>query len=207
MLVIGITGNIACGKSTVDGMLRELADATIIDADRVVHAVLRDDAGVRDAILATFGPSVLEADGQINRSRLGGVVFSDPRELRRLEAIVHPAVCRLVRGELAALTRNATAVIDAVKLLDGDLGPLINTVWWVTARADKQWERLIKARGLSETEARRRLAAQPRLDIYRDRVHVIIDNSGSLVETRIQVCAALESVGTILTAQAPRAVL
>jgi dephospho-CoA kinase len=173
-------------------MLREMAGAMVIDADLVVHGVLRDDAVAREAVVAAFGGAVLGADGHIDRSRLGRIVFSNPRELQRLESIVYPAVRRAIRAQLALLPQDATVVVDAVKLLDGDLGSLMHCVWWVTARSDQQIERLVRIRGLSEAAAQLRLAAQPSLDRYRDRVHAIIDNSGSLAETRIQVCRALD---------------
>ena len=144
MLVLGVTGNIACGKSTVDELLAEIAGATVIDADRVTHALLRDDVGVRSAIVSAFGPTVMESDGSLNRSRLGRIVFSDRAQLRRLEAIVHPGVRHLVRTELAAMPPDATVVIDAVKLLDGDLGTLVDSIWWVTAPPEQQLERLIR---------------------------------------------------------------
>ncbi|MDB5058083.1 MAG: Dephospho-CoA kinase [Chloroflexi bacterium] len=194
MLLFGVTGNIACGKSTVDAMLHELAGATIIDADRVTHDLLRDDSTVRDAIVNAFGSATLSDDGRIDRRSLGRIVFADPQALRRLEAIVHPAVRRQIRAELANMPEDSIAVIDAVKLLEGELGTLVQSVWWVTARPEQQLDRLIRLRGLTEADARARIAAQPALDRWRDRVNVVIDNSGSLAETRDQVRMALDSV-------------
>ncbi|MDB5074171.1 MAG: Dephospho-CoA kinase [Chloroflexi bacterium] len=194
MLLFGVTGNIACGKSTVDAMLHELAGATIIDADRVTHDLLRDDSTVRDAIVNAFGSATLSDDGRIDRRSLGRIVFADPRALRRLEAIVHPAVRRQIRAELANMPEDSIAVIDAVKLLEGELGTLVQSVWWVTARPEQQLDRLIRLRGLTEADARARIAAQPALERWRDRVNVVIDNSGSLAETRDQVRMALDSV-------------
>jgi dephospho-CoA kinase len=194
LLLFGVTGNIACGKSTVDAMLHELAGATIIDADRVTHDLLRDDSTVRDAIVNAFGSATLSDDGRIDRRSLGRIVFADPRALRRLEAIVHPAVRRQIRAELANMPEDSIAVIDAVKLLEGELGTLVQSVWWVTARPEQQLDRLIRLRGLTEADARARIAAQPALERWRDRVNVVIDNSGSLAETRDQVRMALDSV-------------
>jgi dephospho-CoA kinase len=174
-------------------MVQELAGATILDADRVTHDLLRDDAEVRDAILDAFGSTVLSDDGHIDRRSLGRIVFADPQALRMLEDIVHPAVRRRIRTELAKLPADSVAVIDAVKLLEGELRTLVQSVWWVTARPEQQLERLTRTRGLSEVDARARIAAQPRLDRWRDRVNVIIDNSGSLTETRSQVRAAIDS--------------
>ncbi len=194
MLIIGITGNIACGKSTVDAILLELGATAVYDADRTVHDLLRDDPGIYRQVREAFGAMVLAEDGSVDRRKLGGVVFGDAAALRRLEGILHPAVRARIRAQVAALPEDALAVIDAVKLLDGDLSDLVINVWWVTARPEQQLERLVRGRGLSREAALARLAVQPPLDRYRDRVHVVIDNSGSLVETHSQVAQALENL-------------
>jgi dephospho-CoA kinase len=193
LLIIGITGNIACGKSTVDAILLELGATAVFDADRTVHDLLRDDPSVHEQVVEAFGSAVLAADGSIDRRKLGELVFGNAMALRRLEGILHPAVRARIRAQVAALPEDALAVVDAVKLLDGDLGDLVTSIWWVTARPEQQLERLVRGRGLSEAAARARLAAQPPLDRYRDRVQVVIDNSGNLAETHSQVSQALEN--------------
>jgi dephospho-CoA kinase len=193
-LIIGVTGNIACGKSTVDATLHDIVGATVIDADQVTHDLLRDDPAVRAAIADSFGQDVFGEDGSVERAKLGRMVFGNPDSLRRLEQILHPAVRLTIRVRLARMPRDAVVVVDAVKLLEGDLGSLARSVWWVTARPEQQLERLIDGRGLKEAEAQARLAAQPRLSEWLDRVNVIIDNSGTLTETRRQVCAALDAL-------------
>lgn len=194
MLIIGVTGNIACGKSTVDAMLHDMGATAVIDADQTVRALLRDDLEVRNAILQAFGPEIVAADGTIDRARLGDIVFADAHALRTLESITHPAVRRTIRAQLAALPEDAIVVVDAVKLLEGELGTLANSVWWVTARPEQQLERLVQGRGLSEQAARARMAAQPSLERWRDSVNVVIDNSGSLAHTRMQVSNAYKNV-------------
>jgi len=119
----------ACGKSTVDMMLLEAGATGVIDADRTVHDLQRHDPDVKNAILSTFGPSICAADGSIDRRALGAVVFSEPVALRKLEAILHPAVRRHIREQLASFPDDAVVVIDAVKLLEGDLGTLAQSVW------------------------------------------------------------------------------
>ncbi len=175
-------------------MLHDIVGATIIDADLVTHDLLRDDAAVRAAIAETFGGGVFAEDGSVERAKLGRVVFGDPEQLRRLEQILHPAVRRSVRDQLSSVPSDAVVVVDAVKLLEGELGSLAGSVWWITARPEQQLRRLIGGRGLSETEARARMAAQPKLADWRERVSVIIDNSGTLAETRDQVREALEAL-------------
>jgi dephospho-CoA kinase len=194
LLIIGITGTIASGKSTVDAMLLTMGATEVIDADRTVHQLLRDDREVRAALLEAFGPTVFAADGLVDRAALGAIVFADPHALRTLEGITHPAVRKAIRARLAMLPEDALAVVDAVKLLEGDLGGLADRVWWITARPEQQLERLTVGRGLSREAAMARLSAQPRLEQFRDRVHVVIDNSGDLAHTRMQVESALKDV-------------
>jgi dephospho-CoA kinase len=174
-------------------MLLDLGASLAIDADQTVHALQRDEPAVRAAILQKFGPAVRAADGSIDRRALGAIAFRDPAALRQLEAIIHPAVRKRIREQLAALPAEAIVVVDAVKLLEGDLERLCESVWWVTARPEQQLQRLLD-RGLDETTARARLAAQPALARWRDRVNVVIDNSGSVEDTRKQVACAFESV-------------
>ncbi len=193
MIIIGITGPIATGKSAVDGMLRDLGADPVIDGDRVVHELYRDSRPLQERLVALFGPEVMGADGTIDRRALGEQVFGDPTALRRLEEIVHPAVRAEVRrrlNETNATRPDAVAVVDAVKLLQGDLARLCTARWWVAADRAEQARRLVENRGYSHEEAARRLAAQPRLEDYRDQVDLVIDNSGPLDDIRRQVEAA-----------------
>ncbi len=196
MRIIGITGPIAAGKSTVDGMLRELGADPVIDGDLVVHELYASSRELRDALVAAFGPDVRDPDDGIDRRALGAHVFGNPEALRTLEGLVHPAVRAAVRARLEAAAPDAIAVVDAVKLLQGDLADLCTARWWVATSPEAQRRRLVEGRGLSPDEAERRIAAQPRLEDYRSRVDLVIDNSGPLAATRQQVRAgwqALES--------------
>lgn len=190
MIIIGVTGPIAAGKSTVDAMLRDLGAEPVIDADAVVHDLYASSRPLQDAIAAAFGPQVRRADGSIDRHALGSRVFGDAAALRRLEELVHPATRAAVRARLEAVPPGAVAVVDAVKLLHGDLAPLCTERWWIAADPDVQLSRLVKRRGLSPEEAARRLAAQPHLEDWRHLIDRVIDNSGSREETRRQVEAA-----------------
>jgi dephospho-CoA kinase len=174
-------------------MLLDLGASVVIDADRTVHDLQRDDPIVRAAILDAFGPAVRTDEGVIDRRALGVIVFRDAVALRRLEAIIHPAVRKRIREQLATLAPETVAVVDAVKLLEGELGTIVHSVWWVTARPEQQLQRLL-ARGMDEAAARARLAAQPALACWRERVDVVIDNSGSVEDTRKQVSQAFKSV-------------
>lgn len=190
--VIGLTGNIATGKSTVAKMLEELG-ATVIDADALVHKLQRQGTPVYDDIVAAFGPDILDQAGEIDRKALGAIVFADPAQLRRLESIVHPAVLiESMRRLMAAAT--PVAVYEAIKLIEAGRAEMCDALWVVTARPDVQLQRLMRDRHLSEAEARQRIAAQPPQSEKIRRATVIIDNSSSLEETWQQVTAAFRAI-------------
>jgi dephospho-CoA kinase len=199
--LIGLTGNIACGKSTVLAVLRELG-AQVIDADRVTHELQQPGEPVYDAIVAEFGPGILTAPGgAIDRRVLGATVFADAAALRRLEQLVHPAVRERLRAWLEEIavgvrgsgaselssSRPQVAVVDAIKLLEAGWRSSCNAIWVVTCTVEQQIERLMTTRGMSEAEARARIAAQPPQSEKIAQADVVIDNSGSLDATRQQI--------------------
>lgn len=183
--IIGVTGPIGAGKSTVLRILRDLG-AEVIDADRVAHEVMEPGGAAYQRVVTEFGPQILAGDGRIDRKRLADIVFSDREALKRLEGIVHPAVFQAVKERIAHTDRPVVA-LEAIKLLEAGLSlRLCDEVWVVVAEEAVQMARLRK-RGLSEQEARRRLAAQLPRSEYERRADVIIDNSGSLDDLRRQV--------------------
>ena len=188
--LIGLTGNIACGKTTVLARLAELGAETI-DADRVVHDLMVPGetvwAAVRDA-----WPEVITAAGEIDRRALGVIVFADPAQLRRLEALTHPAVRARIVARVADAARRGVkvVVVDAIKLFEGGLAAHCDTVWVVTCTPAQQLARLMARNGFSEAEARKRIAAQPPQAEKVARANVVIDNSGGRSVTLAQVDAA-----------------
>ena len=183
--IVGLTGNIAVGKSLVMGMLSSLGAATI-DADRVAHEAILRGGPAFDAVLREFGAGVLGADGQIDRSALGNIVFSDAEKLRRLEAISHPAIRKRIDG-LIRDAREGVIVIEAIKLLEGSLKDRVDAVLVVDAAPSTQLRRLMERRGMSEAEALRRIQAQnPQSEKLRQ-ADVIISNNGDVAETLAQV--------------------
>ena len=185
---IGLTGNIACGKSTV---LQELArlGAAVLDADAVAHEVMRPGRPAHAAVVAAFGPGILAADGEIDRRALGAIVFSDAAALARLEAIVHPAVVAYTEEWLAGVTAEV-AVIDAIKLFEAGMAGRCDEVWVVTCPPEERARRLQAYRGLSEEEAWARIRAQPPEEEKVARADVVIDNSGPVSRTLAQVRVA-----------------
>lgn len=190
--VIGLTGNIACGKSTVLAMLRDLGAETI-DADIVAHQVMEPGGAVYKKVVSAFGPGILDPGGRVDRRQLGELVFSQPSELERLERIVHPVVKSVVEAQLQQSGAKVT-VVDAIKLLESSMGAHCDTIWVVTCRREQQLERLVRTRGMSEEEARRRIEVQGPQRQKVARADVAIDNSGTVEHTRRQVEAAWQKV-------------
>ena len=188
---IGLTGNVATGKSQVARMLGELG-AHVIDADALTHELERKGRPVHAAIAAAFGPDILRADGEIDRAQLGKLVFSDPGALRRLEAIVHPAVTAEIARQISDIRsqtsdKRAVIVIEAIKLIEAGLHKPCDALWVVTCRPGLQLDRLIRTRGLSEADARLRIVAQPPQSEKAALADVLIENNGTLDDLRAQV--------------------
>ncbi|HVB73203.1 MAG TPA: dephospho-CoA kinase [Ktedonobacteraceae bacterium] len=190
--ILGITGNIACGKTAVGQMLLELGAERYIDADAVVHALYLSGQPIAVQVARVFGPTVLAADGSVDRKALGEVVFQDAVAMKRLEAIVHPAVGQAIANELAAVSPTGIAIIDAVKLLEGGSVSFCQSKWIVICPEDQELARLMARNHLSRDEALARLRAQSPVEPRLALVDEVIDNGGSLEETRRQVVAAFE---------------
>jgi dephospho-CoA kinase len=189
---IGITGNIACGKTFVGQVLLELGAERYIDADGLVHRLYESGQPIAIQVAQEFGPTVMAGDRSVDRKALGAVVFRDAEALRCLERIVHPAVSVLLMNELASVSETGIAIIDAVKLLEGQSGMLCQSKWLITCPPGQEMARLMARNTLSEEEARTRLRAQPPVAPKYALVDEIIDNGGTREETRQQVKAAFE---------------
>ncbi len=190
--IIGLTGNIACGKTSVGQMLLALGAERYIDADAVVHHLYERGQPIALQIQEAFGPSVIAADGSVDRKALGAIVFQHAEAMQRLERIVHPAVGRALMQELATVSATGIAIIDAVKLLEGGSGALCQSKWLVICPEEQEHVRLITRNQMNEEEAWARIRAQPSIAARLPLVDEVIDNGGSLEETRQQVVAAFE---------------
>lgn len=188
--LLGLTGNIASGKTTIGLMLLELGASTYVDADLVVHELYLPGQPLVTRLVEAFGAGILDAEGGVDRRVLGEIVFGDTAKLRQLETIVHPMVQTAIIDRLRALPPNGIGVLDAVKLVESGYATLGDGVWLVTCPPETQLRRLMTTRGLTEEEARRRLAAQPPVEPKRAIATEVIDNSGSLDDLRRQVEAA-----------------
>jgi dephospho-CoA kinase len=175
--VIGLTGNIACGKSLVLNELRELGAETF-DADLVAHEVMRHGTSAWHAIVDRFGAGVVGDDGEINRRALGAIVFADPAALEALDQIVHPATVAAIRERVERLS-GGVAVIDAIKLFEAGLNSDCDEIWVVDCAREQQIERLMRRNNLPRDVAIERIDAQPPQSEKRARADHVIDNSGA----------------------------
>jgi dephospho-CoA kinase len=203
--LVGLTGGIACGKSAVSKLLRS-AQLRVIDADVVAREVVEPQSPGLAAVVEAFGPQVLDAQGCLDRPKLGALVFGDEASRRRLNGILHP----LIAQRTAELTQAAQAegeplvVYEAPLLVENGLHLGMDKVIVVTAREEVQLARLMARDGLDEGQARQRIAAQLPLAQKVAVAHAVVDNSGDLADTRRQVAALLGRLPGLLWPEAPR---
>lgn len=185
---LGITGGIASGKSAVAGMLRELG-FRVIDADALGHSVMEPGTRAFEEIKREFGEGVIGADGRIDRGKLGAIVFADAEKLKRLNAIVHPRVEEEMVRQFAEWEKSGVAdaaFVEAALLVEAGYQKELDGLLVAWCRPEQQMERLLE-RGLSEVEARRRIAAQMPAEEKLKYATEKIDCSGSMEETRREV--------------------
>jgi dephospho-CoA kinase len=193
-VVIGLTGPIGCGKSTVAGWLSERG-AVVIDADEVSRAVSAPGEPGHDAVLEVFGDDVRVRDGSLDRAALARIVFRDPEALQRLERILHPLVRTRILAAIADARRAGApaVVVEAIKLVEGGLGGLCDEIWLVTCAPAAQRERVLD-RGLAPEDADQRIAAQDGLVArVRPVATRVLDTSGPLADARARVAAAWDA--------------
>lgn len=190
MRIIGLTGGIASGKSTVARILERLG-AVIVDADILAREAVLPGRPAYRTIVETFGPDILLPDGSIDRKALGRVVFADPSARRRLEAITHPAIARLAEERLAELRRTdgPAAFYVAPLLIEAGATGRVDEIWVVYVDRETQIARLIERDGITRREAEQRLSAQMPMDEKAAHGSVVIDNRGTPEDTERQVIA------------------
>jgi len=188
MDVVGLTGGIAAGKSTVAGRLAEHG-AVVIDADRLAREAVQPGSPGLDAVVARFGAELLDEDGALDRAALGRIVFADEEARRALNGIVHPEVRRLYAAAVADARANdpdAVIVYDVPLLAEARAADEFGTIVVVDAPAVQRIERLVELRGMDRGEAERRVAAQIGDAERRAMADVVIDTSGTLEHTLSQ---------------------
>ncbi|MCC6500082.1 MAG: dephospho-CoA kinase [Anaerolineales bacterium] len=192
--IIGLTGNIATGKSVVRRMLEHLGAYTI-DADALAHRVIAKDAPGYQRVLDLFGTFLLDKDGQIDRGKLGKLVFSDPEALARLEEIIHPYVLQAV-DLLIRRANQAVIAVEAIKLIESNMREQCDMIWVTDAPQEIQVERLMRKRNLTREQALQRIHAQPPQKDKLAAATVVIKNTGSYDDLWKQVTAEWKRFAT-----------
>ncbi|MDT6985640.1 dephospho-CoA kinase [Streptomyces lusitanus] len=187
MLTVGLTGGIGAGKSEVSRLLVECG-AVLIDADRIAREVVEPGTPGLAAVVRAFGEEILAEDGSLDRPRLGALVFGDPEKLATLNSIVHPLVGARSRELEEAAPEEAVVVHDVPLLTENGLAPLYDVVIVVDASTGTQLDRLVRLRGMSEADARARMAAQATREQRRAIADIVIDNDVPLdaLERRVK---------------------
>ncbi len=191
--VIGLTGNIGTGKSTVLDMLQQFG-AHAIDADKISHEVTLPGGKAYAAVVATFGGDILTEDGTIDRMKLGQIVFKDPVLLQALERVVHPAVFEQIRLEVSQATESVI-VIEAIKLLEANMAlTLCDQVWVVVTGEAQQIQRLMESRNMSQDAAEARMMSQSPQSFKISQADVVLDNNGGIEALAEQVQRAWDAL-------------
>ena len=194
--VIGLTGPVPSGKSTVAEMLRERG-AEVIDADRVYRSLLVPGSALWRQIVEGFGPAIVRSDGEIDRAALAEIVFANPEALADLDRIAHPAVVEEIRTRIAK-TRAPLVVLEAVKLVQAGLASEIDALWFITADSETRLRRLMSRSGLDKADARARIAAAPDTVPADVVVDATIDSSGDLDSTSSAIDEAWRAVSSAM---------
>ena len=187
--LLGLTGNIACGKSTVGQVLAERYGAEYVDADRLVHTLYAAGTAETAAIAARFGKDLLQPDGTIDRRRLGDMVMSNDAALRDLERILDPGVGRAIADRVEN-TSAPVVVLDAIRLIESGIAEQCDTVWVVVCDRELQLQRLQSSRGLTREQAALRIAAQRPADEKLRHANAVITNNASLDDLLRQIESA-----------------
>lgn len=183
---VGLTGGIASGKSTVSSILRELG-AVVIDADQLAREVVAKGTPGLAEVVEAFGPDILTEDGHLDRPKMGGIVFNDEGLRRQLEAIVHPRVFELYAALEASAPVGGIVVHDIPLLVESGRAEEFDAVVVVDVPDEVQVERMVRDRGMSEVDARARIAAQATREERRAVATYVIDNTGTHEDLRHQV--------------------
>ena len=195
MKVIGLTGGIGSGKSTVSNILAELG-AVVLDADRVGHEAHQPGTETWKEVVSVFGQEVMASDGSIDRKKLGAIVFGDPAALERLNGIMHPRMYDMMADRIEEYRRQGVKVVvlDAAILLEANWTSLVDEVWLTVASEQTVVQRVRERTGLPEEQIRSRIRSQLSNEERMKHSSVVINNDGSLDELRARVVELWEEV-------------
>lgn len=196
-MIIGLTGGIASGKSTVSAYLAELG-AIIIDADKIAHEIMEKGKTAYWQVIEAFGREILAENGEIDRSRLGKIVFNELEKKKILEEITHPQVIREMREKIEEYrAENKVIVLDIPLLFEAGLEFMVDEIWVVYVDRGTQLQRLMARDGLSYEEANKRIQAQMSLEKKRDLADFVINNKGNIEDLKRQVLLKWREINEI----------
>ena len=200
MLVIGLTGGIGTGKSEVARLLQSLG-AAVISADEVGHEAYAPNSESWREVVDTFGKEILQSSGEIDRQKLGAIVFSDPQQLEKLNAIMHPRMARMVADRIQVLRDQgaSTVVVEAALLFEAGWDSLVDEVWTTDSSVESVVERLQARNGMDEKEARRRIDSQMDPAERIERSDLVVDNSSDVSALEQTVMALWENRVSVRT--------
>ena len=183
MIVIGLTGGIGTGKSEVARIFQELG-AVLINADQIGHQAYNPHSEIWQEVVKAFGEEILQPSGEIDRKKLGSIVFADPDQLTRLNQIMHPRMARMVARQVQELGEQGAdvVVVEAALLFEAGWDSLVGEVWSTESPEDLVTKRLQSRSGLSQEEAKKRIDSQMSAEERKSRSQVVVDNSGDLVD-------------------------
>lgn len=194
-MILGLTGSVGSGKSTVAEMLKKLAKAIVLDADAMVYEMQKPGHDCFDAIVQEFGSQIVAADGSLDRKKLGAIVFNQPDQLKKLNAIVHPRVWDAMEQETKRLKSEPLVVVMVPLLFEIGADRLCDQIAVVTVSEQERTRRLQERDGLSPQQIQQRLLAQMPQEQKVARAHHVIDNSETLQDTLAQVKTMLNHLG------------
>ena len=188
MFVIGLTGGIGSGKSAVTALLGELG-AAVVDADKVGHQAYQPHTETWQAVVDAFGTDILQPNEEVDRRKLGAVVFSDPKELARLNSIMHPRMYTMLEVQLNEMRESGVevAVVEAAILIEAKWTPLVDEVWVTVASEDTVVLRVQQRNNLAEEEIRRRIRSQLSNEERAEHANVVIENNAGMQELQDKV--------------------
>ncbi len=198
--LIGITGGIGCGKSVVMDILKNDFDAAVIFADLVAHDLMQPGGESYQEIIREFGNEICDGQGAIDREKLSHVVFADKNKLAKLNAITHPLVLEEIRKRIrkASMQEGVSLVaVEAALLLESGIEDIFDQLWYVYADEETRIRRLFLGRNYTEEKSRSVMRKQKNEEEFRAACDLVIDNSGSVEETRVQIQHALERMGVL----------
>lgn len=187
-MVIGITGGVGCGKSTVMNLLKERYQAKVLEADELGHLAMEPGSPVYERVRETFGEDILQGDGQIDRKRLADVIYGDDRKREQLNAIVHPYVLNRIRQTLADWQEEPLVCLETALLFETGCDTLCDEVWCIVTERQLRIQRLMEARGYKREKAEAIMKVQLPDEEWKRRSDVCIENNGDLnkLERRLQ---------------------